>query len=146
MVNTDIAGLLDLDRIVKQECCKDSAMLWQPLLSLFKHAAFDLPALLQEYDTALENQEYQEAARLRDEAAVGLRGWWYLQSSSTENPSHLLRIRQAFDRYVLLAYSPQDIAAIHVCSHPPALRFDSTFSNRCLCDAFLRAMAQLFMT
>lgn len=72
---------------------------------------------LQDYEEAIENQNFEEAARLRDEGMVGLRGWWCLHSSSAQNPSHLLRIRQAFDRYVLLAYSPADIASIHV-SHP----------------------------
>lgn len=69
---------------------------------------------VQAYDAALESEDFQEAARLRDEGAVGMRGWWYMQSSSVDNPPHLLRIRQAIDRYVLLAYSPQDIATIHV--------------------------------
>lgn len=75
--------------------------------------------VLQEYNTAVQTEDFREAARLRDEAAISLRGWWHMQSSSAENPGHLLRIRQAFDRYVLLAYSPQDIANIHVSPHSP---------------------------
>ena len=76
---------------------------------------------LQEYNTAVQTEDFKVAARLRDEAAISLRGWWHMQSSSAENPGHLLRIRQAFDRYVLLAYSPQDIANIHVRLFPQAV-------------------------
>lgn len=69
---------------------------------------------MQNYNAALETEDFREAARIRDEGAVGLRGWWYLQSSSAENPSHLLRVRQTFNRYIFAAYSPEHIAEIHV--------------------------------
>jgi len=64
----------------------------------------------------VESEEYATAARLRDEGAVGLPGWWV--ADNKEDPKgHLLRITTGFGRYVGYAYTPHDLAQAEVGLH-----------------------------
>lgn len=102
--------------------------------------AYPSGAWLQRYREAVQNEDFGEAARLRDYGGVGLLGWWWPQSSNTDNPSHLLRIVRAYNRYMFLAYKPSDIAHLHVC-HPLSDRAqplpfpqDSLYHDRNTCS------------
>ncbi|KAL0042671.1 hypothetical protein WJX79_007465 [Trebouxia sp. C0005] len=65
--------------------------------------------VMESYHEALESEDYGTAARLRDEGATGLPGWWV--ADNKEDPKgHLLRISTGFGRYVGYAYTPQDLA------------------------------------
>lgn len=65
--------------------------------------------VLEGYTKALQEEDYAEAARLRDQGAAGLRGWWV--ADNKEDPGgHLLRITTGFGRYMGYAYTPQDLA------------------------------------
>ena len=69
---------------------------------------------LQDYTKALQEEDYAEAARLRDQGAAGLRGWWV--ADNQEDPrGHLLRITTGFGRYMGYAYTPHDLAQAEVC-------------------------------
>ena len=68
---------------------------------------------MQRYKEAVRTENFEEAARITDEGSVGLLGWWWPQHSNG-GASHLLRVVRAYDRYMFLAYHPQDIAALHV--------------------------------
>ncbi|DBA90259.1 TPA: hypothetical protein ACH3X1_003551 [Trebouxia sp. C0004] len=61
------------------------------------------------YREALDSEDYGTAARLRDEGATGLPGWWVADNKDDPN-GHLLRISTGFGRYVGYAYTPQDLA------------------------------------
>ena len=68
---------------------------------------------LQGYSKALQEENYAEAAKLRDQGAAGLPGWWV--ADNKEDPKgHLLRISTGFGRYVGYAYTPQDLAQAEV--------------------------------
>lgn len=70
---------------------------------------------LQGYTKALQEEDYAAAARLRDQGAAGLRGWWV--ADNKEDPKgHLLRITTGFGRYMGYAYTPQDVAQAEVLS------------------------------
>ena len=62
---------------------------------------------------ALEEEDYAEAARLRDQGAAGLLGWWVAENSD-DPKGHLLRVSTGFGRYVGYAYTPQDLAQAEV--------------------------------
>ena len=68
---------------------------------------------MQGYSKALQEENYAEAAKLRDQGAAGLPGWWV--ADNKEDPKgHLLRISTGFGRYVGYAYTPQDLAQAEV--------------------------------
>ena len=68
---------------------------------------------MQGYTKALQEEDYAEAARLRDQGAAGLQGWWV--ADNKEDPGgHLLRITTGFGRYMGYAYTPQDLAQAEV--------------------------------
>ncbi len=75
---------------------------------------------LQSYRDALDSEDYGTAARLRDEGATGLPGWW-VADNNNDPKGHLLRISTGFGRYVGYAYTPQDLAQAEVgaCKMPP---------------------------
>ena len=62
---------------------------------------------------ALQEEDYTEAARLRDQGAAGLTGWW-VADNQDDPKGHLLRISTGFGRYVGYAYTPQDLAQAEV--------------------------------
>lgn len=68
---------------------------------------------LQSYHEALVSEDYSTAARLRDEGATGLPGWW-VADNKDDPKGHLLRISTGFGRYVGYAYTPQDLAQAEV--------------------------------
>ena len=68
---------------------------------------------LQSYREALDSEDYSTAARLRDEGATGLPGWW-VADNKDDPKGHLLRISTGFGRYVGYAYTPQDLAQAEV--------------------------------
>jgi len=70
------------------------------------------------YREALRVEDYTYAGELGDRAGVGLLGWWWPQNTNCDNPSHLMRVSAALDRYVFEVFTPDDIARIHVCPHP----------------------------
>jgi len=61
----------------------------------------------------LDSEDYSTAARLRDEGATGLPGWW-VADNKDDPKGHLLRISTGFGRYVGYAYTPQDLAQAEV--------------------------------
>lgn len=65
--------------------------------------------VMESYREALESEDYGSAARLRDEGATGLPGWW-VADNKDDPQGHLLRISTGFGRYVGYAYTPQDLA------------------------------------
>jgi hypothetical protein len=71
------------------------------------------------YKEALKAEAYAEASELGEKAGVGLLGWWWPQNTNYENPSHLMRVSAAFDRYVFEVFTPVGLAKIHVRTSPP---------------------------
>lgn len=69
---------------------------------------------MQSYADAVQEENFERAAHLRDFGGVGLLGWWWPQSTNAENPNHVLRVVPALHRYMFLAYDPSDLAQIHV--------------------------------
>lgn len=65
--------------------------------------------VMESYHEALVSEDYSTAARLRDEGATGLPGWW-VADNKDDPKGHLLRISTGFGRYVGYAYTPQDLA------------------------------------
>ncbi|DBB05907.1 TPA: hypothetical protein ACH3X3_009907 [Trebouxia sp. C0006] len=65
--------------------------------------------VMESYREALDSEDYSTAARLRDEGATGLPGWW-VADNKDDPKGHLLRISTGFGRYVGYAYTPQDLA------------------------------------
>lgn len=63
----------------------------------------------QEYQAALQNEDYAKAAALRDEGAVGLAGWWVAEDKDDPH-GHLLHITPGFGRYIGYAYTPTELA------------------------------------
>ncbi len=76
------------------------------------HSPCDVSSL-QSYREALDSEDYSTAARLRDEGATGLPGWW-VADNKDDPKGHLLRISTGFGRYVGYAYTPQDLAQAEV--------------------------------
>ncbi|KAK9809054.1 hypothetical protein WJX72_008588 [[Myrmecia] bisecta] len=67
--------------------------------------------IMEELETALQNEDYATAARLRDEGGAGLVGWWCAHQEG-DPFGHLLRIAPQFGRFNGLAYTPTDLAAV----------------------------------
>lgn len=93
-------------------------------MSSYSHLASDQLTksnlAMQDYSKALQEENYAEAARLRDQGAAGLRGWWV--ADNQEDPKgHLLRITTGFGRYMGYAYTPQDLAQAEVLFGPLVL-------------------------
>jgi len=77
--------------------------------------------VLQEYEAALESEDYATAARLVEEGHLGLTGWWKVADSNAKNPDHLLCVVPAFGRLVFKMYNPQDLGQLYVRPPQPPL-------------------------
>ena len=81
------------------------------------HAPLQLPETaccqLQVQEEALEQEDYQTAADMRDAAGLRYRGWWY-GSSSGETAPHLLRVEPCYGRLGGFWVSMSDIISIEV--------------------------------
>ena len=82
---------------------------------------------VQDYRDALQSEDYARAARLRDQAAVGLPGWWVTDNKG-DPEGHLLHITTTFGRYVGFAFTPLELAEAHV---GPQTCFSSNPSLMC---------------
>ncbi len=71
--------------------------------------------VLKALDDALMEEDYAEAARLRDEGGAGLLGWWQGRAGADDAQGHLLRIEAEFGRYVGTMYKAADLADVKVC-------------------------------
>lgn len=69
--------------------------------------------MLQEYRSAVEEEDYSKAAELRDVGAAGLPGWWVAENKD-DPKGHLLHVVPGFSRYVGYAFSPKDLARAEV--------------------------------
>ena len=79
----------------------------------------------------MDSEDYSTAARLRDEGATGLPGWW-VADNKDDPKGHLLRISTGFGRYVGYAYTPQDLAQAEVGVVKMALVYDSKVVHLCV--------------
>lgn len=70
----------------------------------------------------MEEGEYEEAARLRDQGMSGLLGWWRGKSSNDDPYGHIMQVTQGFGRYTAIAFSPRDLDKVTflVPSYSPA--------------------------
>jgi phage gp46-like protein len=82
-------------------------------LGLFRLWRLTCESIVQAYDDAIADQDFQEAIRLRDDGGAGLRGWWVAQSE-TDPAGHLLHIIEDFGRYTGVMYKADDLAKIKV--------------------------------
>lgn len=64
----------------------------------------------QRLQAALDQEDYEEAARVRDDGLVHLVGWWAGVGEQGDFHGHLLRIFCRYGRYFGVAYSARDIA------------------------------------
>ncbi|KAI7835685.1 hypothetical protein COHA_010424 [Chlorella ohadii] len=62
-------------------------------------------------DAAIAEERFEDAARLRDQAAVSAVGWWVGRGNG-DPCGHLLRITPDFSRYVGQVYSPRDLTEL----------------------------------
>ena len=69
--------------------------------------------MLQAFEAALENEDYELASNLRDRAGVGLCGWWAC-SKGDEPAGHLLWVEPAFGRFVGTYFSARELAELTV--------------------------------
>ncbi len=71
-------------------------------------------SMVQAYEEAIEQQDFQEAITLRDDGGAGMLGWWVAQSEA-DPAGHLLHIIEDFGRYTGVMYKADDLAKIKVC-------------------------------
>ena len=91
----------------------------------------------QEYNAALEREDYGEAARLRDAGGLGLAGWWHARSDA-DPCAHLLRIAPDFGRLSGLMYTSRDLAELKARRSPvtcqaTCIRTKAHLLSTCVC-------------
>jgi len=68
--------------------------------------------ILEDMKNALQQERYEEAARLRDHACLGLLGWWVGKSGNDDPQGLLLKISAEYGRLVGSAYTGKDLSEI----------------------------------
>ncbi|KAI5058063.1 hypothetical protein GOP47_0026233 [Adiantum capillus-veneris] len=65
--------------------------------------------------SALENERYETATRLRDEAAAGLLGWWVGLAKGENDPyGRIINISSTFGRFIAKGYTARQLASASV--------------------------------
>ncbi len=77
------------------------------------HDAVPVPVPPFAPQAALAAERYDEAALLRDQALVGLQGWWSGKSGNDDFSGHLLHVKAEFGRLTGRIYTARDIAQMN---------------------------------
>eukprot|EP00891_Asterochloris_glomerata_P006435 jgi/Astpho2/6435/Aster-x0729 len=110
-----------VDQAVQNERFEEAAMLQEQIDKLSEED--DVNMVMNAFEAALENEDYELASNLRDRAGVGLCGWWAC-SKGDEPAGHLLWVEPAFGRFVGTYFSARELAELtggHVMDEPAAL-------------------------
>lgn len=99
-----------LESAISEENFKEAARLKE---ALEEATAVDpVSEVLNELKTALEDESYETATRLRDEAAAGLLGWWVGLAKGENDPyGRIINISSSFGRFVAKGYTARQLAS-----------------------------------
>lgn len=100
---------LELESAVRGERYADAAACKKRLEASAEQDS--IQSVLQQLETALETEQYDNAARLRDEAMTGLQGWWCGQAEN-DPQGHLLHVTAEYGRWTGKVYTPRDLAEL----------------------------------
>lgn len=98
-----------LSDAIRREDYKDAAKL---KVGIAAAAANDtVKRVISQLNKAVEEERFDDAAFIRDNAGVGLIGWWAGISQGTDDPyGRIIRINAEHGRYVARNYSPRQLA------------------------------------
>lgn len=99
-----------LEDAISEEDFKEAARLKGALNAA---TAFDpVSEVLTELKTALEDESYETATRLRDEAAAGLLGWWVGLAKGENDPyGRIVNISSSYGRFIARGYTARQLAS-----------------------------------
>eukprot|EP00889_Picochlorum_renovo_P006000 jgi/Picre1/33030/NNA_008357.t1 len=66
--------------------------------------------IAKKFGHAIQQEEYGEAAALRDEGGIGLLGWWVGKEGDDDAQGHLVVVTRDFSRYVAHAFTGYSLA------------------------------------